>query len=81
MPHHHAPHGPVDGAAILVSDEERAAPLRRAAILRRFNDLLAADPGLHALSDDELADRQRLYLDLARAEVLFGAAPERVAAD
>lgn len=54
-----------DGDTVLAAE-------RRLAVLKLYNDMLASDAGLRGLSDDDLADRHRHYLEYARAQVLYG---------
>lgn len=68
-----APNAPEESAAVLHFDGDQDTVLRRRLeTLRRFNELLAADTGLHTTTDDaDLADRYRFYLECARNDVLL----------
>lgn len=72
---------PADTAEILRFDGDgELAAERRLAVLKLYNDMLAADSALIELSDEDLADRHRHYLEYARARVLYGD-QEALAAD
>lgn len=77
-----APNGPEETAALLrLSGDGDTVTRRRVAILRRFNELLAADRSMTDLTDDDFALRQRFYLERACADIVLGVPPFAVAAD